>query len=200
MNENQKQPKRYKTRLILFVVAFLGTAAAVALIFLIWPYIELPKFITQPTKTQPGYYAVTEVFDGDTIAVDMDGRIEKVRMIGVDTPETHKPNSPVECGGPEASEFARNKLENSTVKLVFDKTNQNRDRYDRLLRYVYTPDGILFNKLLISEGYGFAYINFPFEKKQEFIEAEQTAKQTNKGAWGFCSITDESGITKTNAL
>jgi micrococcal nuclease len=122
-------------------------------------------------------------------------------MIGVDTPETHKPNSPVECGGPEASDFSKKTLSNTEVRLETDPTNQNRDRYDRLLRYIYLPDGRLFNELLITEGYGTPYTSFPFQKKQEFIAAGLKAKLENKGVWaGVCHITDQKGRFKTNAL
>jgi micrococcal nuclease len=201
--EPKKAPKTSsrKPALLLLVLSIIGIICIIALATTLAPHIKLPSFALTPVKTTPGFYRVTEVYDGDTIAVNMDGRTEKVRMIGVDTPETHKPNSPVECGGPEASDFSKTTLNGAEVRLEADPTNQNRDRYDRLLRYVYLPDGRLFNELLITEGYGTPYTSFPFQKKQAFIAAGLTAKNANKGVWaGICKITDQSGRFKTNAL
>jgi micrococcal nuclease len=153
------------------------------------------------TSTAPGTYQITKVYDGDTFAISMDGRLEKVRLIGVDTPETHKPNSPVECFGEAASEFSKKTLTGQSVRLESDPTNQNRDRYQRLLRYAYLSDGTLYNKKLIDEGYGFAYLSFPFTKADEFRNAQTAARQANKGLWaGDCQINDINGRNKTNAI
>jgi endonuclease YncB( thermonuclease family) len=142
---------------------------------------------------QPGLYSVTHFVDGDTIAVNMNGHTEKVRLIGVDTPETHKPNTPVQCYGPAAAAFTKNLIGNQRVRLQSDALSTDRDRYDRLLRYVYLPDGTLVNEKLITGGYGFYYPYFPFTKSQQF-EADQTAaKQANKGLWGTCQPTPTDG-------
>jgi micrococcal nuclease len=78
---------------------------------------------------------VTRVVDGDTVEARIDGRVEDVRLIGIDTPETVKPGSPVECFGPQASRFAHGLLEGRRVRLVFGV--ERRDPYGRLLAYVY---------------------------------------------------------------
>jgi len=151
------------------------------------------------TETQPGLYAIDHFVDGDTIAVKMNGKTESVRMIGVDTPETHKPNSPVQCYGPAAAAYTKNLIGNNKVRLEADPTNQNRDRYDRLLRYVYLPDNRLVNKELVANGYGFAYTSFPFTKKDEFVAAEKQAETGAKGLWVNCTVTTEpSGRKQTN--
>src|SRR6476661_3307680 len=90
---------------------------------------------------QPGLYTVSHFVDGDTIAVNMNGKTEKVRFIGIDTPETHKPNTPVQCYGPAAAAFTKNTIGSQRVRLVSDSLSTDRDRYDRLLRYVYLADG-----------------------------------------------------------
>jgi micrococcal nuclease len=150
---------------------------------------------------EPGFYNVTKVYDGDTIAVNMDGRIEKVRMIGVDTPETQKPNSPVECFGKAASEYTKNRLTGQQVRLEADPINQNRDRYDRLLRYVYLQDGTDYNAEIIKQGYGFAYVSFPFTKTDEYLTYQREARLNNKGLWaGDCIIDEQNGRFKTNGL
>ena len=123
-------------------------------------------------------------------------------MIGVDTPETIKPNSPVECHGVAASNFTKQMLSHNTVRLESDPINQNRDRYDRLLRYVYTQDGTLVNAEIIKQGYGFAYLSFPFTKAEEFRLAQVDARLQNKGVWsGECTISGpESDRPKSNEL
>ncbi len=151
------------------------------------------------TQDQPGLYAIDHFVDGDTIAVNMNGRKETVRLIGVDTPETHRPNTPVQCYGPAAAAYTKNVIGDQKVRLEADPTNQNRDRYGRLLRYVYLPDGRLLDKGLVQNGYGFAYTLFPFQKKAEFVAAEEQARAANKGLWGNCTVTDTSGRKQTNA-
>lgn len=141
---------------------------------------------TLAPDVQPGYYKVTEFFDGDTFAVNMDGNTEKIRLIGVDTPETHDPRKDVQCFGKEASSFTKNLVSNNPVRLEADPLNTNRDRYNRLLRYAYLPDGKQINAEIIKQGYGFAYIIFPFEHKEQFKEYEQIARDQSQGLWAAC--------------
>lgn len=149
----------------------------------------------QATQDQPGLYGIKHFVDGDTIAVDMNGQTEKVRFIGVDTPETHKPNTPVQCYGPAAAAFTQRTIGHQKVRLESDPLSTNRDRYNRLLRYVYLPDGTLLNEKLIDEGYGFYYPYFPFSKSKQFEAAEQAAIATHKGLWSNChpTPTDKGG-------
>ena len=150
-------------------------------------------------QADPGLYSVNHFVDGDTIAVDMNGSIETVRMIGVDTPETHKPNTPVQCYGPEAAAYTKQLIGTNKVRLQADPLDTNRDRYNRLLRYVLLPDGRLVEKELIVNGYGFAYTQFPFEKTDEFKTAQQAAQTAKKGLWAACSVTTEAnGRQQTN--
>jgi micrococcal nuclease len=142
---------------------------------------------------QPGLYSVAHFVDGDTIAVDMNGKVEKIRMIGVDTPETHKPNTPVQCYGPAAAAFTKNTIGNQRVRLVADSLNTDRDRYGRLLRYVYLPDGTDLNAKLVSEGYAFYYPYFPFTKSEEFAADQKAAMALHKGLWGNCRPTPTDG-------
>jgi micrococcal nuclease len=132
-----------------------------------------------------GSYSVAEVFDGDTIAVNMDGVVEKVRLIGIDTPETKDPRKPVQCYGPEASAFTHANLEHKRVKLVADPLSTNRDRYDRLLRYVYV-DGVSYNKLLLQKGFARQYTGFPYSKWDTYTAVQNSAKASNTGLWAKC--------------
>ena len=137
-------------------------------------------------QLQPGQYKVITFEDGDTITVDMNGTSERILFIGVDTPETHDPRYPVQCFGTVASEFTKTLINENPVRLEADPTNTNRDRYGRLLRYVYLPDGRLVNAEIIKQGYGFAYTLFPFEKLEEFRTLEKQARELGLGLWTTC--------------
>lgn len=152
-------------------------------------------------RQQPGFYSVAYFVDGDTIAVNMNGQVEKVRFIGVDTPETHKPNTPVQCYGPAAAAFTKNTIGHNPVRLVADPLSTDRDRYNRLLRYVFLPDGTDLNEKLIQNGYGFYYPYFPFTKSEEFAAAEASAQSARLGLWRNCqpTPTDGGGYTSNPA-
>lgn len=137
-------------------------------------------------SNEPGSYKVTRFVDGDTIVVNMNGTEETVRFIGIDTPETHKPNTPVQCYGPAASAYTKNRIGNQRVRLVSDSKTTNRDRYNRLLRYVVLTDGTTLNLELVQKGYAFAYA-FPFSRSDEFFAAMDTARSSNAGLWGNCA-------------
>lgn len=127
---------------------------------------------------------VTRVIDGDTIVVLINGVSEKVRLIGVDTPETVDPRKTVQCFGKEASSFTNELLENRAVTLEADPSQGDRDRYRRLLRYVFLEDGTLVNKEIIIRGYGHEYTyRIPYKYQSEFKNAERTAREYQKGLW-----------------
>jgi micrococcal nuclease len=148
-------------------------------------------------SAQPGLYKIDHYIDGDTIAIRMNGKVEDVRFVGVDTPETHKPNTPVQCYGPEAAAYTKSLVQNAggQVRLAADPESTNRDRYNRLLRYIYLPDGTLVERKLIQTGHGFYYPYFPFTKSGEFHQDEQQAMQAKRGLWGKChpTPTDDGG-------
>jgi micrococcal nuclease len=119
--------------------------------------------------------------DGDTIIVNIAGKKERVRLIGVDTPETKHPRKPVQYFGKEASMFTANMVEGKKVRLEVDQ-NQ-RDRYKRLLAYVYLEDGTLLNAEIIKQGYGHTYTKFPFKYMHEFRQYEREARLMKRGLW-----------------
>lgn len=164
---------------------------------------QLERVLQFAEVNQPGMYRVTRYVDGDTIEVDMNGKKERIRMIGIDTPETHKPNTPVQCYGPAAAAHTKNIISHAggQVRLAGDPQSTNRDRYDRLLRYVYLPDGRLLNEIKISEGYAFYYPYFPFTKKPLFAAAQEQAQKAGRGLWSACkpTPTDQGGYTMEQA-
>ncbi len=103
--------------------------------------------------TKDNLYSVIKVVDGDTVDVSMGGVTERIRLIGINTPETVDPRKPVECFGVEASNKAKALLTGKKVSLESDSTQGELDKYNRLLRYVFLEDGATFNILMIKEGY-----------------------------------------------
>jgi micrococcal nuclease len=141
-------------------------------------------YVTQsgpPPVTEPGTYHVRRVVDGDTLLLDNG---QRVRLLGVDTPETKRPDHPVEPLGPEASEFTRDHVEGRTVRLQFDR--ERRDRFNRLLAYVYVGDWFL-NEELIRSGFSRAQMQYPYssEMKRRFRAAENEARIQHRGVWGL---------------
>lgn len=136
----------------------------------------------------PGLYSINHYVDGDTIAVNVNGKTETVRFIGVDTPETHKPNTPVQCYGPAAAAYTKSEISRAggKVRLVADPQSDDRDVYGRLVRYVYLPNGTLLDQALVQNGYGFAYTYYPFTKSADFTHAQEAARTSSKGLWGNC--------------
>lgn len=130
-----------------------------------------------------GYMPIKKFVDGDTFWVD-DGSVKglKIRLIGVDTPETVDPRKPVEFYGKEASNYVKNILTGKKVRLEFDIGRF--DRYGRTLAYVYLKDGTFLNADLIEKGYGKVMTVPPNVKYSEkFLELERKARENNIGLW-----------------
>ena len=134
---------------------------------------------TQAAIETPREYLVERVVDGDTIIVSGLGRI---RLLGVDTPETVDPRRPVEFFGREASAFTKRMLDGQWIRLEYDW--ERTDRYGRTLAYVHLLDGTLVNAEIIRQGYGHAYTRFPFKYLEEFRQYEREAREAGRGLWG----------------
>jgi len=140
---------------------------------------------------------VTEVIDGDTVRVRLsDGTIEKIRIIGMDTPESKDPRKPVECFAHEATEHLRALLQSvgDSASLTRDVISGNRDTYQRLLRHIYIePSGkaaIDIAERMIRDGYAYAYTKYPFEqgKMERYVQTQKEARENGRGLWapGVC--------------
>jgi micrococcal nuclease len=134
-----------------------------------------------------GAARVVRVVDGDTILVALDGREERVRYIGVDTPETVKPDTPVQCFGKRASAYNHALLDGRAVRLVGDA--EARDRYGRLLAYVYRAgDGLFVNGALVRDGYATTLTIPPnVAHADELAALAGEARRAGRGLWSACS-------------
>jgi micrococcal nuclease len=128
------------------------------------------------------HYPVEKVTDGDTIRVTVDGVSESVRLIGIDTPETVHPRLPVQPYGPEATAFVRETLGDGLVALELDLVP--RDRYGRLLAYVYLEDGRQLNLLVVQEGLATTLTIPPNVRDADLYRAAVAgARSVHKGMW-----------------
>lgn len=164
----------------------------------IWPLIFFAVligvfvFIQSPSINKQALVAretakVLWVVDGDTLKVLLNNKEETVRLIGMDTPETLDERKPVQCFGKEASDKTKEILKGKTITLESDSAQQERDKYGRLLRYVFLSN-LNFNKFMISEGYAreYTFKSKGYRYQSEFIRVEEKAKEENKGLWGLC--------------
>lgn len=132
-----------------------------------------------PETLDPGTYRVERAVDGDTLQLANGAR---VRLIGVDTPETKHPDRGVEFYGPEAADFTHRLVAGREVRLEFDR--ERTDRHGRFLAYVYVDD-LFLNEELIRRGFGRAALQFPYssQKKRLFKQAEAEAREARRGLW-----------------
>ena len=130
------------------------------------------------------FYSVIEVIDGDTIKSEINGKVESIRLIGIDAPETAGPYREEGCFGQEASLKTKELLSGKKVSLVSDSLVSDRDKYGRLLRYVFLPDGEFINAELVKGGYAFNYVYENFQYLNYFNDLEKKAKEGRLGLWG----------------
>ena len=144
------------------------------------------------SSSQYTYYSVTKVVDGDTITINLDGTAETIRLIGINTPETVDPRKPVECFGKQASDEAKTILTGKKVRIEKDSTQGERDKYGRLLAYVFRDDELFFNEYMIQQGYAYEYTyNKPYKYQTQFKSDQVIAQSQGKGLWahGVCDGT-----------
>ncbi len=154
-------------------------------------------FIFFPITYAADLQVITRVIDGDTIFL---GNNERVRLIGVDTPEVHESDKlhrdadrtqrdieTIRKLGQKSSAFVKKMVQGKRVRLEFDQANAaigHRDRYKRTLAYVYLEDGTFLNAEIVRQGYGVAYTKYPFKYADKFREHEREARENRRGLWG----------------
>jgi len=140
-------------------------------------YPDMPRALTEGR--------VSRVIDGDTADILVKGERWRVRMLGMDTPESVAQDRPVECFGRQASARARQLLEGQTVYLERDASQDDRDQFGRYLRFVWFADGRLFNMQMIAEGYAFEYTyrGNAHKYQRQFRSAQAEAQRTGRGLW-----------------
>ena len=160
------------------IVATLAAAAVLGASVLGW-------WLGEVARTADPEVRVVDVLDGDTIVVTFtNGATDTVRLLGVDTPETHHPTRGVECFGPEAAEYTKRRLTGKVVRLESDV--QRRDVYDRRLAYVYLH-GQRFEDELLREGYARFLVIPPNDAHgRALLAAELDARDARRGLWGAC--------------
>lgn len=152
--------------------------------------------VEQPVSAIPpipkGLFFVERVVDGDTIVVRASDETQsRVRLIGIDTPESVHPTKPVECFGKEASTKLRELIEGKFVRMEYDASQGMFDTYDRMLGYVFLEDGTFVNEIMIAHGYAYEYTYNkaqPYQYQDAFVHAQEMAQATKQGLWadGAC--------------
>lgn len=152
------------------------------------PAVSLPPTATPPAPGTRLPAQVVRVVDGDTLIVTIDGQQARLRLIGMDTPETVHPSKPVQCFGAEATAKMQQLIDSVGGRVWLEKDVSETDRYGRLLRYVWLgPDGLLLNEILVVEGYAQVSTFPPDVKYQDrFLAAERLARSERRGLWGAC--------------
>lgn len=168
--------------LVLVVLAAVGVAAVREGVFSDATTAAADRGGLPATATGP--FPVVRVVDGDTVIVSEAGRDVRVRLLGIDTPESVKPDSPVECFGPEAAARTTELLAGTSVWLEADPTQDAVDQYGRTLAYVWLDEDTLVNEVLVAEGYAREYTyDEPGTHQRSLIEAEARAKDNEAGLW-----------------
>ncbi len=143
-----------------------------------------PELTTTPQPAPAGAERIARVVDGDTI--ELQGGV-RVRFIGINTPETVDPRRPVQCFGKEASNYTKELLKDGLVVLKRDISDT--DKYGRLLRYIYLPDGTFVNLKLVQDGYAYANPYPPdIAHSKEFSAAQIEAREASRGLWASCPV------------
>ena len=152
------------------------------------------------SKFEEGSYLVTRIVDGDTIDVEKGGIKQRVRLIGIDTPESVDPRQGVECFGKEASVKLQDLIAEKTVTLEADTSQSDKDKYGRILRYVFANKENI-NQMMIQEGYAFEYTyQNPYKYQIQFKQAEKTARTTKAGLWSESACNGERKLNNPEVL
>lgn len=147
-------------------------------------FIKLVNAAKESSEARVDYFKVVKVVDGDTIDISYYGKTERVRLIGINAPESVDPRKPAACFGKESALEARKLLDGKYVQIEADKTQDDRDKYGRLLRYVTTREGLFFNLEIVKRGFAYEFTyKVPYKYQTEFKSAQDGAKNSKLGLW-----------------
>jgi len=160
-----------------FIFILSGSIVLAICLIVTLVFVLIPKI-----NAENPYYTVKEVVDGDTIILNTGDRI---RYLGIDTPELHHPTIGPECGGQEAKDENVKLLAGKRLRMEKDTTDK--DQYGRLLRYVFTEDGHFVNYEIVRRGWAQVFIIYPDRKYEKMlIDAQSSAVKENLGIWKYC--------------
>ena len=137
-------------------------------------------------RYQNKFFRVTKIIDGDTLEINTsDGKFDstRIRLLGIDTPETKDERTSTMYFGPEAAQFAKNSALNKNATVLLDNISHTRDKYDRLLAYIKLDDDRILNEVLIIEGFAYADLRFEHSFYERYSQLETTARRNKKGLW-----------------
>jgi len=176
------------------IISSLFTFVLILLLIAFFMYKRFNDETVSPKGNTGDYATVIRVVDGDTFELDTK---ERVRLLGIDTPEKYeskKLEKDAESSGMDkktikklgqlASDYVKGFVEGKKVRLERDPTNDDKDRYGRLIRYVYLEDETCVNAKIVQDGYAQVYEQFPITKMDEFRKLQREARENNRGLWG----------------
>lgn len=157
--------------------------------------VDVQPVKAKESESQHVYYSVASVVDGDTIKINMNGVTETLRLIGIDTPETVDPRKPVQCFGKESSDKAKELLSNKKVRIEKDSTQGDRDKYGRLLVYVWREDGLFYNEHMIKQGFAHEYTyDLPYKYQAQFKAGQTYARENQLGLWSPTTCNGDTSV------
>jgi len=186
MRKNSASNKKLRVVILFFILLWM-------LLFGFWLKNYSANRVLAPVivETNISIYAeVLYVIDGDTVDVSINGKKQRVRLLGIDAPEMGFENKKEMCFAKESRNKLVQLIDRKTVNIASDSTQQDRDVYNRILRYIYLPDGTFVNTQMIEEGYAYEYTykELPYRYRQEFQESQRNAQALRVGLWkeGVC--------------
>ncbi len=176
---------------LITIIALVITSLIISESIKYWQFRQSNIVAKNNSENIENKYLVNKIVDGDTIYLNKNDEIIKVRLIGINTPETVDPRKSVECYGIEAKNYLSSLLSNKWVDMETDPTQDLYDRYGRLLGYVWI-DGKNINLEMIQQGYAYEYTyKLPYKYQDQFKVAETSARNAQKGLWNVNTCNGE---------
>lgn len=174
------------------MASHLSPARWLCLFLLLIPLSCKDKAPSEPASPARVLYQVQRVVDGDTVILIMDRQAVRVRLKGINAPESVKPDTPVQPGGKEASDYLHALIGKRQVWVGYEGGSPEYDKYGRLLAYLYrSPDGLFVNAEMVRSGWAQVFRKYPFRYKRYFYELQDEARRQGLGLWGTSGVMPE---------